>query len=119
MLPDSIEVDEFKTGQRREGLYYGILTIVQKASSALVIFIGGLLLELANYDETLAVQTAATNEGIKLIYTFGTIFFILLSFVFVLKYPLTREKHAKLLKAIEQKKAGEEPDITGIENLVK
>lgn len=119
MLPDSIEVDEFKTGQRREGLYYGILTIVQKGSSALVIFIGGLLLELINYDETLAVQTAATNEGIRLIYTFGTIFFILLSFVFVLKYPLTREKHAKLLKAIEQKKAGEEPDITGIENLVK
>lgn len=119
MLPDSIEVDEFKTGRRREGLYYGILTIVQKASSAGVIFIGGILLELINYDENMVMQTAATNEGIKAIYVFATIFFILLSFVFVFQYPLTREKHAKLLKAIEQKKAGEEPDIAGIENLVK
>ncbi|MDE8732539.1 glycoside-pentoside-hexuronide (GPH):cation symporter [Eubacteriales bacterium DFI.9.88] len=119
MLPDCVEVDEFKTGKRREGLYYGILTIVQKGSSALVIFIGGLLLELVKYDETLAVQSEATCTGLKNIYTFGTCFFILLSFLFVVLYPITREKHAKLLQAIEQKRAGEEPDITGIENLVK
>lgn len=85
----------------------------------MVIFIGGLLLELVKYDETLAVQSEATCTGLKNIYTFGTCFFILLSFLFVVLYPITREKHAKLLQAIEQKRAGEEPDITGIENLVK
>lgn len=118
MLPDSIEIDEFKCGKRREGLFYGILTIVQKGSSALVIFIGGLLLEMVNYDETLAVQSAATCEGVRFIYVIGTLFFILLSFFFVWKYPITREKHHKLIKALDAKKTGEEPDITGIEDLI-
>lgn len=118
MLPDCIEVDEFKTGQRREGLYYGILTIVQKGSSALVIFLGGLLLEAVNYDEMAKVQSMATDLGVRNIYTWVTIFFILLSFVFVAIYPLTREKHAKLCAAIEQKKKGEEPDVAGLDKIL-
>lgn len=118
MLPDCIEVDEFKTGQRREGLYYGILTIVQKGSSALVIFIGGLLLETIGYDEMAEIQSAATNIGLKNIYAWVTIFFILLSFLFVKIYPITREKHAKLRIAIEQKNNGEEPDTEGLEKIL-
>lgn len=118
MLPDCIEVDELTTGQRREGLYYGILTIVQKGSSALVIFIGGLLLEMIGYDETAAIQSAATNSGLKNIYAWVTIFFILLSFVFVALYPITREKHSRILAAIKQKKEGREPDMEGIEEFL-
>ena len=118
MLPDCIEVDELTTGQRREGLYYGILTIVQKGSSALVIFIGGLLLEMIGYDETAAIQSAATNSGLKNIYAWVTIFFILLSFVFVELYPITREKHSRILAAIKQKKEGREPDMEGIEEFL-
>ncbi len=118
MLPDCIEVDELTTGQRREGLYYGILTIVQKGSSALVIFIGGLLLEMIGYDETAAIQSAATNSGLKNIYAWVTIFFILLSFVFVALYPITRKKHSRILAAIKQKKEGREPDMEGIEEFL-
>lgn len=119
MLPDCIEVDEFKTGKRREGIYYGILTIVQKGSQALLVFVTGLLLEFVNYSEELTTQTAATIDGIRHIYVIGTLIFVAASFVFIGLYPINKEKHAKLLAAIEQKRNGEEPDIAGIEHIVK
>lgn len=118
MLPDCIEVDELKRGKRREGMYYGILTIVQKGSAALITFITGIALEVIGYDETLAVQAADTALGIRSLYVWGAGVCIILSFVFVKVYPLTRERHAKLLAAIEAKRKGEEPDLTDLEKLL-
>jgi glycoside/pentoside/hexuronide:cation symporter, GPH family len=49
MIPDVVEVDEFKTGQRREGLYFGITTFVGKTASAVALWINGIVLEQVGY----------------------------------------------------------------------
>lgn len=119
MLPDCIEIDEYKYGQRKEGMYYGLLSIIQKGSAAVVTLISGFLLEFMKYDVTATVQSDDTIAGIRYMYVFGAIFFLALSYIFVAVYPLTRKKHRILLDAIEAKKSGEDFDISEIKDLVK
>ncbi len=49
MIPDVVEVDEFKTGHRREGLYFGLTTFVGKAAGAVALWINGIVLEWIGY----------------------------------------------------------------------
>ena len=47
MMADVIEVDEWTTGLRREGVFYGFMVVLQKLSTALVFFIVGHTLSIA------------------------------------------------------------------------
>ncbi|MGB3614950.1 MAG: MFS transporter, partial [Elainellaceae cyanobacterium] len=49
MLPDVIELDELQTGQRREGVFYSFMTLLQKVGLAVGIFVVGQALELAGF----------------------------------------------------------------------
>ena len=118
ILPDSIEVDEFKTGKRREGIYYSVISLVQKASQALVIWAGGLILELIGFDGAAAMQSEFTANGIRWMYTIGGVIFLAISFILVIRYPLSREKHKALCEAIEKKKNGEEYDTSKFEDIL-
>jgi len=90
MIPDVIEVDEFKTGQRREGLYFGLIAFVQKLSSAIAIWIIGITLSWVGYTPG-ATQSTEAMWGIRLIFSEGTAFFILLVIIICLFSPMTRE----------------------------
>ena len=46
MVPDIIEYDQLKTGQRREGAYYSFAAFFQKLATALAIWAMGQLLAL-------------------------------------------------------------------------
>lgn len=118
ILPDSIEVDEFNTGKRREGIYYSVLSLVQKGSQAVVIWIGGLLLEVFKFDGMAEVQSTFTANGIRWMYTIGGVIFVVISFILVIRYPLSREKHAALCEAIEKKKNNEEYDTSKFVDII-
>jgi GPH family glycoside/pentoside/hexuronide:cation symporter len=49
MVPDAIEYEALKTGERKEGAYYGMWTFVSKLGTALAIFVSGQILELGGY----------------------------------------------------------------------
>lgn len=49
MLPDVIELDELKTGKRREGIFYSFMTLLQKFGLAAGLFLVGVCLEAANF----------------------------------------------------------------------
>ena len=102
MIPDCIEIDEYKTGYRREGIYYGIITLLQKAGSAIILGAGGLMLQLIGYNAEAAVQSETTTQGIRLILFSGEILLVLISVFLVWRFPLTREKHAALVQALQE-----------------
>jgi GPH family glycoside/pentoside/hexuronide:cation symporter len=110
IIPDCVEVDEYKTGARREGLYYGTVNFIQKGGSALAIFAGGLMLEMVGYNSELATQTAETMEGVRLILVGGTAIMTIMGIVFLAFYPLSKAKHGTILDAIEARKNGKEVD---------
>merc|ERR1711871_1312104 len=45
MLPDVIEADELRTGQRREGIFFGFFTIFLKLAVTLALTITNMILE--------------------------------------------------------------------------
>lgn len=101
MLPDVIELDELETGQRREGVFYGFFVFLQKLGLALGLFISGWALELSGY----IPSTPASPNPIQPDSALLTIRFligpvsaavVLLSFLAVRAYPITREKHAQI-----------------------
>lgn len=117
MIPDVIEVDEFKTGQRREGLYFGIIAFSQKLGSAIAIWLIGVSLSLVGYTPG-AAQSTKAMWGIRLIFSEGTAFFILLVIIVCLFSPMTREKHQALTEAIARKRMNQNYDTVKIRDLI-
>ena len=117
MIPDCSEVDEFKSGQRREGLYYGLATFVQQTGVALTIWLIGLYLDWIGYVPDVR-QTPGALLGIKLLFGVGTGVFAIITLVLALRLPLTREKHAALREAIRLQRAGERIDTTGFSDVL-
>jgi GPH family glycoside/pentoside/hexuronide:cation symporter len=96
MLPDVIEYEAAKSGQRKEGAYYGMWTFISKLGTALALFGSGQILELGGYisqaGEGTAVQPPSVFGAIRTI--IGPIpMVILVSAIVVLQfYPLDKER---------------------------
>ncbi len=117
MIPDVVEVDEYRTGQRREGMYTGITTFVQKLAVALALFVNGLVLTWAGYVADVE-QTSSSLWGIRMLFGYGTVFFLAVSIVFTYLCPMTRERHDALRECIRLKKEGKGCDESGIKELL-
>ena len=108
IFPDLPDVDELRTGERREGVFGALLTLVRKSSGAVGIFIVSNILAAAGYVSPIAeVVNGATklidqpqSEGFVL--TLRVVFFIVplvllgLTIFFAARLPITPESHARL-----------------------
>lgn len=104
MIPDAIEYDEWKTGARHEGMFYSLVTLAQKIASSLAIPGVLLILEWTGYVPNAATQPESALTGIRL--AIGPIPAVLLvvGILFALLYPLNREKHAQMVKELEERR---------------
>jgi sugar (glycoside-pentoside-hexuronide) transporter len=117
MIPDVVEVDEFKTGQRREGLYFGMIAFCQKAASAVAMWLVGVVLSWVGYVPNVQ-QTPEALQGIRATYTLGTAIFLILAIFMAYLLPITKEKHNALQEAIALKKEGKEYDTSPFESIL-
>jgi len=109
MMPDVIELDELETGQRREGLFYGFMVLLQKVGLALGIFLVGQALSLAGFlkslpGQPLPVQPESALLAIRLAIGPLPAIALLISLVLAYFYPITREKHAEILLKLQEKR---------------
>jgi len=117
MIPDCTEIDEFKTGQRREGLYYGIATFAQQTAVAVALLFTGVFLSWIGYAPDVP-QSHSALLGIRLLFAFGTALFAVVTLVLAIRLPLTREKHAALRAAIRSRELGQEPTTDGFADVL-
>jgi len=117
-IPDCVEIDEFKTGQRKEGNYYSIASFFQKCGAAIAIFITGHLLTMVGYDPALIEQSPETLTGIQYLYAFGPAACLVVSMIAYATNPMTKKRHEKLREAIELKKKGENYSTEGFKELL-
>jgi glycoside/pentoside/hexuronide:cation symporter, GPH family len=101
MVPDVVEYDQKMTGERREGIYYGIWALVQKFTNALGIAVAGWSLGWFGYMPNV-VQTDHALLGIRLFFSLVPAAALLLSLPFLIWYPITRESHAQLVAELNQ-----------------
>jgi sugar (glycoside-pentoside-hexuronide) transporter len=117
MIPDVSEVDEFISGQRREGLIFSITTFIQKIASGVTIQIVGLVLAWAGYVPDV-VQTPKALLWIRMIAFEAPVLFLILTMICAYLLPLTPEKFKKLQEVLRLKKENKEYDLTPIKELM-
>jgi GPH family glycoside/pentoside/hexuronide:cation symporter len=105
MMPDVIEYDELATGERREGIFYGMNTMITKVTGALGMAICGWGLALSGYVEG-ATQTPKALFGIRSMFALLPVLMLLACVPLLLSYPVTRESHAALVKELEKRRGG-------------
>lgn len=90
------DVDEAITGQRREGIFAGIMTLTRKASQAGAVMLVGILLHLSGFISGKAVQSEAVTHTIMLILSGGTLCTLALGFIISLRFKLNLHTHRVL-----------------------
>lgn len=125
---DLVELDEFKTGQRRESTITALPQLVQKFGSAFGILMAGVLLGAYGYDssgdiagsESLIQQVTDPKivNGMENISTIIPACLLLLSIIFAVLYPMTRERFNALMTQLKKKRNGEEYTTEGFEKLL-
>jgi len=108
MIPDVIELDELQTGQRREGIFYGFMVLLQKFGLAFGLFLVGNSLELSGFKASVAGSPLATQPDLALLairIAVGPIptVCLILGLVLTYFYPITREMHAEIMLKLKER----------------
>ena len=117
MIADVVEVDELRSGTRREGIFYSLAVFFTKLSVAVATYGSSLLLAFIDYEADLLFQTEDTLFNLRLIYGFLPAIFYFLAIIVCFYMPMTRAKYFALLEAIKQKNMGEPWDQQIIQGL--
>ncbi len=105
MVPDVIEVDELKTGKRRESTYYGVLVFLQKTGVAFTLALLQWILHLTGYQPGIA-QPAKTLLALRALMGPFPAFLLMISMVLAWKYPLSRSRHQEVREKLALKREG-------------
>lgn len=101
------DVDEIITGQRREGIFAGIMTLTRKASQAGAIIVVGIILQASGFISGQKIQTAAVSHTILMILSAGTLAILLCGFLISLRFKLNLHTHQILqAEAIKMRQSG-------------
>lgn len=101
------DVDEVITGQRREGIFAGIMTLTRKASQAGAVMIVGIMLQLAGFTSGKAEQVPAVGHTILLILSVGTVGVLICGFIVSLRFKLNLHTHTVLREeTLKMREAG-------------
>ena len=119
VIPDVTEVDEYKSGQRREGLFYSVTTVLQTLATAIAVSLVGLILGWAGYDPDAETLSNSAMWAIRLMMAVGPAALCLFVALTAFLQPMTRAKHAALTDALARRKAGEtDIDESGFADLL-
>lgn len=106
IIPDAIEWDEWQTGERHEGMFYSLVTLMQKVASSIAIPLVLLLLEFTGYVPNSAQQPANALLGIRIVVGPIPALLLCLGILFAIIYPLSRDRHAQICQELERRRAG-------------
>lgn len=125
---DLVELDELKTGERRESIITALPQLIQKFGSAFGILMAGQLLSAYGYDSSM--DTAGQESLIKVVTdphivggmeNISTVIpaaFIAVSVIALIFYPMTRKNVSKLNEALAEKRNGKSYSTEGLEKLL-
>jgi GPH family glycoside/pentoside/hexuronide:cation symporter len=105
MMPDTIEYNEFATGKRNEGIFYGMLGFGPKLSGALAGLLVGWCLTLSRYMPNLATQSEETLLGIRIIFCLAPVFFTLLGMIAIAMYPISHKRYQEIVTELELRRS--------------
>ena len=117
MMYDVCDADQLVNGEDRAGSIISFQSLAESLSEAVGVQLLGILLSIAGFNGELAVQSNTAMTGIHLCLTVLPSIFIFLSMFMVIRYPISKKMYLKIRKAIEDRDAGKEVDLTEFSKL--
>ena len=106
IIPDAIEYDELKTGERHEGMFYSLISLSQKIASSFAIFMVSQVLGATGYIQNSTQQPASAVLGIRIVIGPIPAFMLCIGILFAILYPLGRERYTQIAQELEERRAG-------------
>jgi GPH family glycoside/pentoside/hexuronide:cation symporter len=97
-----IEIDELVTGERHEGIYYGLRSFLDKLTAALGSAVMGWTLAGFGYVGG-AAQTPRALFGIRLLFCVVPAVILWACLPFLVRFPVTRKTHQALIEKLRIK----------------
>lgn len=119
IFPDIPDVDELRSGERREAMYSALVTFIRKFSSALAIFAVSNVIGWAGYlppaQETVGGVTRLVEQpqsetfllALRLLFMLLPVVLLACALFFALRFPLTPELHRRLTVLLTLQRAGQ------------
>jgi len=113
MVPDTIEYNELQTGERQEGVFYGMFVFLQKLGLAAGLAFSNFALDAAGYvnaeiidgvQQTVA-QPDAVLSTLRIIVSLAPAAILALSIPLVIMYPITRKRYDEIQAELAKRKA--------------
>jgi GPH family glycoside/pentoside/hexuronide:cation symporter len=101
IIPDAIEWDELQTGERHEGMFYSLITLMQKIASSIAIPLVLLLLDATGYVPVAAQQPPSAILGIRIVIGPIPAALLCVGILFAILYPLSRDRHVQIVQELE------------------
>lgn len=101
------DVDEVVTGQRREGIFAGVMMFTRKTTMSVAVVAVGLILDLGGFVSGSSSQSAAAVDTIVTTMVAGPLILLFWGMWVSRKFILDKHTHAVLLAAIVRFKGGE------------
>jgi len=107
MVPDVVEYDQLRSGQRSEGSYYAFASFFQKLATGVALWGMGTALALTGYitptaSSPLPDQPLAAINAMRIFIGPIPAVLLFLAILFAWKYPITRESHQATLKQLAE-----------------
>ena len=106
MIADVCDVDQLRTGKRREGMFGASYSVVEKLSFGFASTLGGLLLVVVGYDSAGAIAGHVPAEVIgrmKAIFVFAQCASLLVAVAIMARYPLTRAGAGEVRRLLDER----------------
>jgi len=105
MQVDVVDLDELKTGERREGGFASIFSWFLKFSFCVGFLISGPLLELTGFDASLeGAQPESVYRNMRIGYVAVPVVSLMLAIILLKFFPITREKVAEIRAELEARR---------------
>ena len=100
MIADICDLDELKTGLRREGMFGASYSWACKAGVSLTMILSGYMLKWSGFDAAVDVQPEGVITTMRLLYMFVPMGFVGLAIVLLLFYPLSEKRILEIQKQL-------------------
>ncbi len=104
IIADICDLDELKTGLRREGMYSGVFSWIMKISVGGVMALTGYIVAWTGFNEELLIQSETTVMKLRLAFMLAPLVFLGLAFFVFMRYKLTREQLAEIQAELAARK---------------
>ena len=117
MMADITDADEVESGRRREGIFFGAVALIAKASIALGSMIAGVVVDLVGLvpgtDPSEVTQQVANRLG--LVQGFTLLILVGVSSLALARYDLSREAYQRIRQQLDERAASDRATEGGLE----